>query len=273
MTPRGVLGIAKRVGSRVIRPLMNPWTTRDEIAANLATLGVARGGIVLVHSSLSSLGYVKGGAVSVLEALYDVVGPAGTLVLPTHSWEAMEAGCRVFDVTRTGSCVGLLTEVFRRMPGVHRSLHPTHSVAALGPEAVWLTEGHEQAETPCGPGTPYAKALERNCQIVFLGTGLESNTVFHTAEAAAAVPYLLHDAPDLFTLIDAKGIQHTASIWRHRARVPRRFAALEATLVSENLLRIGHVGPARAGLLQGKPFDIWMRDVLAHDSSYLLEAR
>ncbi|NJS39886.1 MAG: AAC(3) family N-acetyltransferase [Rhodobacteraceae bacterium] len=59
-----------------------------------------------------------------------------------------------FDAKRTPSEMGLLTELFRRAPGAKRSLHPTHSVTALGPLAEQLTATHHQATTPSGRGTP-----------------------------------------------------------------------------------------------------------------------
>ena len=53
-----------------------------------------------------------------------------------------------FDVRRTPWQMGMLTELFRRMKGVHQSLHPTHGVAALGPLAAEMTAGHDRAATP-----------------------------------------------------------------------------------------------------------------------------
>src|SRR5262249_42288298 len=149
------------------------------------------GAVLLVHSSLSALGYVPGGPETVIRALIDSVGPDGTVVVPTHSWQEMEDGSRTFDVRRTGVCVGAIPEYFRRRPGAVRRLHPTHSVAAIGPISDWLTAGHESSETPCGPGSPYVKILDRDGQILFLGTSLKSNTAFHTIEALEKVPYLM----------------------------------------------------------------------------------
>ncbi|MBE2195025.1 MAG: AAC(3) family N-acetyltransferase, partial [Anaerolinea sp.] len=59
--------------------------TRATLAADLRALGVQQGMTLLVHSSLSRLGWVNGGAVAVIQALQEVITPAGTLILPAHS--------------------------------------------------------------------------------------------------------------------------------------------------------------------------------------------
>jgi aminoglycoside 3-N-acetyltransferase len=59
--------------------------TRQSLAKDLLDAGLTSGMNVIVHSSLSSLGWVCGGAVAVVQALMDVITPAGTLVMPTHS--------------------------------------------------------------------------------------------------------------------------------------------------------------------------------------------
>ncbi|MDZ4817626.1 MAG: AAC(3) family N-acetyltransferase, partial [Planctomycetota bacterium] len=110
------------------------------MSADLEAIGVRQGGYMLVHSSLSSLGFVPGSATAVVAALRDSMGLNGTLVLPSHSWLWMNKGAREFDVRRTPTCVGALPEFFRNQPSVVRSLHPTHSVAAIGPQAEPLIE-------------------------------------------------------------------------------------------------------------------------------------
>ena len=56
---------------------------RAIIAQGLCDLGVRRGMALEVHSSLSSFGYVEGGAGTVIEALIDVVGREGAIVMPS----------------------------------------------------------------------------------------------------------------------------------------------------------------------------------------------
>ena len=59
--------------------------TAGTLAEDLRAVGLREGATVLVHSSLSSLGWVAGGPVAVIQALLDVVGPDGTIVMPAHS--------------------------------------------------------------------------------------------------------------------------------------------------------------------------------------------
>ena len=78
--------------------------------------------------------------------------------------------------------MGLLTELFRRTPGVIRSVHPTHSVAVWGADAAALVAGHVHAKTPCGVGSPYARLIDRDGKILFLGCDVKVMTFFHTVE-------------------------------------------------------------------------------------------
>src|SRR6202453_502022 len=61
-----------------------PYTVRS-LGSDLRALGLAAGDVVLVHSSARSLGFVACGTQAVVQALLDVLEPAGTLVVPTHT--------------------------------------------------------------------------------------------------------------------------------------------------------------------------------------------
>lgn len=161
--------------------------SKQNLVDMLRRLGVARGDTLLVHSSVDQFDSFLGKPVEIINALQEALGPTGTLLMPTLPFRGSAVDyvrdSRVFDVKRTPSQMGLLTELFRRMPGVVRSVHPTHSVAAWGANAEWMTAGHHQACTPCGRQSPYGRLMDRNGRILLLGTDISVLTFFHTVEA------------------------------------------------------------------------------------------
>jgi aminoglycoside 3-N-acetyltransferase len=201
-----------------------------------------------------------------------VIGPSGTLLFPTHSWHLMNAGNRRFDVRNTPSGVGVLTEVFRQLPGVIRSHHPTHSVAVSGQNSDWFTEGHLTATTPCGAGTPYEKLCQAEGQILFLGTTLRSNTTFHTAEALAEAPYLMESSAEEFEIVGEDGAIKSCRVRMHAQRIGRRFDSLIEPLEETGILRKGPVGQSASLLVDAGPMVAWTVSRLRENPSFLLRS-
>jgi aminoglycoside 3-N-acetyltransferase len=234
-----------------LRALFAPKVGQAELLQALQQLDIDRHAPLLVHSSLSSFGYVRGGMPAIYQTLVEFIGPQGTLVMPTHSWDQVAKGLRIFDVQETRSCVGAFTEWFRSQPNVVRSMHPTHSVAAYGKDAKDLVSGHETSETPCGKGSPYYKILASNGTILLLGAPLESNTCYHCIEALAGVDYLLQDQPTDFTIEDASGLATERSFVLHRAGVRRELCGLYETLQKAGGQTTRTVGGARVIAIRG----------------------
>jgi aminoglycoside 3-N-acetyltransferase len=261
---------SKRLAKRVLRPATCPWLTRNRLVNAIRMLGVGVGDTVLVHSSLSALGFVPGGATTVIAGLREAVGSCGTIVVPTHSWQWVDTGLREFDVYHTPSCVGVVSESFRTLGGVTRSLHPTHSVAALGPRAEELVADHEHCAEPCGIGSPYDKLLKQGAHIVLLGVGLESNTVFHTAEALAQVPYLLRPTDDVFRITDCRRKSFHISVRRHQMGVVRSFRTQEPLLLARKVLVHGHLPKVQVSRIDGAKFlDVMLAELAANPSLLL----
>lgn len=211
------------------------------------------------------------GAKTVVSAIIGLSRQGNTVTVPTHTWQWVEEnGLRDFNVRTASSCVGAISEEFRSWDRVVRSVHPTHSIAAFGVESSELTNGHDRCSTPCGNQTPYCKILMESGAIVFLGTGLESNTCFHTVEAMANVPYLLIDEPDNFQITNELGETRQQAFRRHRPRVKRRFGELQSELVKNGILEIVNADGIRCLKLDGKSFYDYLSGQLLSDPLYLL---
>lgn len=175
--------------------------------------------ILMVHSSVNHmLPMFTGSPLDVLRTLTDLCGPDRTLAMPAF-YLRDERGLDViasyerrprFDVRRTPSQMGIVTELFRRTRGVRQSLHPTHRVTALGPLAEVLTAGHETAGTPCGRGTPFEFMAARDTLILGMGKPFEVLTQVHHVEDLMAdafpIPSIVRSVE--LTLRDERGEEH-----------------------------------------------------------------
>ena len=222
---------------------------REKIAGDLKALGVREGGVLLVHSSMRSLGRFAGGAEEVVRGLLEAVGPAGTLLMPALSYERVGAAHPVFDVHNTPSCVGWLTEYFRRRRGTLRSVHPTHSVCGLGPAAEGLLADHQKDHTPCGEHSPFRRLRRAGGQVLFLGCGLKPNTSMHSIEELVEPPYLLGPVVE-YRIILAAGRETTMRVRRHSfAGWRQRYDRLGGLLAGGGLA-VGGVLAAEAQLVE-----------------------
>ena len=130
-------------------------SVRDMIE-QLALLGVRPGDNLLVHTSFRAIRPIEDGPAGLIQALIASVGPSGTVVMP--SWTGNDDA--VFEATTTASStdLGVVADVFWRMPGVRRSDHP-FAFAAYGRNAAKVVkDSHMPAASPiCQPGWSVAR--------------------------------------------------------------------------------------------------------------------
>ena len=150
-----------------------PLTEEDFRNILVDDLNLRSGDLVYVHSGMDGLN-LSFPFYRILFLIREVIGPAGTVLFPSYpnhrvsSYEYLQQG-KVFDVRRTPSYTGILTEFARRQSGAVRSLHPTKSVCAIGPAGEQITATHHLSPYPYDTCSPYYKLIEGGGKIVGLG--------------------------------------------------------------------------------------------------------
>jgi aminoglycoside N3'-acetyltransferase len=159
--------------------------TPDAIAAQLQTLGVPPGGVLLVHTSYRAVRPVEGGPAGLIVALRQALGPQGTLVMP--SWGGDDDSAFYPASTPAAPDLGVVADTFWRQPGVARS-DQCFAFAAAGPHAARIT-ADPLPLPPHQPASPVGRVHELDGQVLLLGAGHDANTTLHLAELVAGVPY------------------------------------------------------------------------------------
>jgi aminoglycoside 3-N-acetyltransferase len=235
-----------------------------ELATTLERLGVQKGGVLLVHASMSALGFVLHGVEAVLGALRAALGEQGTLLVPTFTGALTDPACWVapalpaslldeaksampaFDPERTlPHRMGSLALRVLFDPHSRRSHHPLASFAALGPRAGELVAEHDLVD-PFGPKTPLGRARAGGAQVLLLGVDQRKNAALMHAHCLAGVPQVT----------ERKGPFLTVCEGQRRWVTPERFvectegyARIEDELVTRGLVRVARVGDGTARLM------------------------
>jgi aminoglycoside 3-N-acetyltransferase len=220
---------------------IRPHSITDAIRA----LGASAGDLLLAHSSYRSFGAaVIGGPAAVAGAIIDAVSPGGSIFIPTFNY-----GQAPFDAATTPSFDGAVSEAFRQLPGVRRSLHATHPLAGFGPAAEEILAGHDLIahQTVFGPGSPVWRLWERNAWVLLIGCGHESNSTIHIAEEIVRVPYLERTRTGSM-LRDAKVVEVTV----RRPSCSEGFGKLDPRLRAAGAIRDRYVQQSHLKLMRSR---------------------
>jgi len=229
--------------------------TQADIVAGLRALGLQPGDMVQVHSSLSSFGHVEGGPQVVVDALLEVLGPEGTLMAPTFnhgSREAFDDEDEIFDPRTTRSVNGAITEAVRKRPEAHRSLHPTHPCAAIGPQAEWLTSEHLELRT-FDARSPLGKLVSSGGKICMMGVGMNTCTAAHVAETRAGARCMgYRQLVRKVRLPSGDVIDARTVLWRGEGTCKIEWQAIEAEMRQRGLIRDRRISEAMVMLFDGE---------------------
>lgn len=177
--------------------MTGPLVTRTSLIEDLRREGLKEGMILCVHVSLSRLGFVVGGGRVVIDALVQVVGQGGSIMMPTFSGELSDPAewkhpsvpsewiPRIRDemppydpaLTPTRN-MGVVPELFRHYPGVQRSPHPQSSFCAWGSHARALVADHP-LNNRFGPTSPLGALVRHGGASLLLGAAPNTNSLLY----------------------------------------------------------------------------------------------
>jgi amino acid adenylation domain-containing protein len=166
---RALRGLYMRQGKNITQRFFA--YTPVQLESTLKSMGLTAGDTVLMHSAFRVFNGFAGTPDQVIACVLNVIGEAGNLVMVSMPYGGstaayLQAGVP-FDVRHTPSAMGVITEIFRRTPGVVRSLSPAHPILARGPAAPWIIAGHEHTRYSCGKGSPFEKLVHLRAKALF----------------------------------------------------------------------------------------------------------
>ncbi len=167
----------------------------ERLAQTWRNSGIDEGDTILIHSSIKRTlqDITKKGtpfnADDLLQSFIEAVGINGTLVFPLFNFNFKEE--KFFDINKTVSNMGLLTETARLHPKSERTGHPMYSFCAIGKESNKFKIIDNKSAY--GKDSPFALLLKLNGKIAVLDLEEnESMTVYHHVEEMHDINYRYH---------------------------------------------------------------------------------
>ena len=183
-----------------MKKIINDMITRKQLVNQLKELGVKHKMVIEVHAAMSSFEYIVGGAQTVVDALIEIVGYEGTIIMAMHSssnsepadWEnppveyglmkAIRENTPAFNKKETDTTkMGAVLENFRRRDGICVSSHPRFAYIAWGKYARLLCN-HQSLNFPLAEESPTARLYELKAYCLLLGVDFDNATCLHLAE-------------------------------------------------------------------------------------------
>ncbi|KAA3642748.1 MAG: aminoglycoside N(3)-acetyltransferase [Chloroflexi bacterium] len=163
-----------------------PTVTQSQVANLLKELGIQPGDGLLVHSALQFLGRPENGPQTYLDALFEVLGTEGTIVVPTFNF-GFARGEDYDPDTAPAEHMGVFSEYVRQQTDAKRTSHPMQSLAVVGKYAAELAG----LNTPSAfdDGSAFDRMLQLDFKLLLLGADVQAASIVHYSEQRAKVPY------------------------------------------------------------------------------------
>lgn len=248
---------------------------RSDIVEGLKLAGLRKNDVVMVHSSLKSFGHVVGGPDTIIDSVLEVIGPCGTMMVPTNVFNGSVTEFlrknKVTDLREAVSLTGIITETLRKRKDALRSVHPSHPVASVGRLAKEMLSEHHLGDSPIGAKSPYGKLAELdNGKILLLGVKNSNNSTIHLAEEYYT-PYIFIGETFDTLVIDNDGKEHLVKVKGYCVNKPRNFTAADKELIEKKIMTRTKIGNAEVSCIKAKEMMVLLKEKIHEDPYYLLK--
>lgn len=219
--------------------------------------GLKKGDVILLHSSLGRVGYIENGPDDIIDALLEIIGKEGLLVMPAFCEPEFDKNRElyVFNMQNTPTYTGAIPETFRKRLGVKRSISPTHSFSALGMRADDFVKNHENCDNPFALNGPFGKLYEWKAKMLLLGVDHLANSSLHIVEDMSDFPVKVFTPKFKALVIDGKN-EKIIEARRHTAhsRKTRDPNIMEMYCLQYKVMKIFKIGNTELRVIDIKPF-------------------
>jgi len=227
---------------------------RDALHSLLASLGVIKGDMLMVHSAFSSVKQaIANDAETFIEAIIEYLGSEGTLVMPSFNFGLLHKGAEIiFNIKEAPSEMGFLTEVFRTRQGTLRSKNLFNPIIASGRLAEEISSCPNS--TSWSYDSPFPIFYRENAAILMLGVDYNSMTMLHHAEQKFNVPYRFKHTFTNAYIIDVDGVKKPVeqSTFRKHPGYEQDLNLAEDVLEKKSLVSRGAFGDAVVRMVRAK---------------------
>jgi len=256
--------LIRKIYFRINRIITNSFFSydKDQLKNALLQMGIKEGDTIFLHSAFSYFNGFKGNPQDVINCLVEILGKDGNLLMVSMSYICSSYEYLIknplFDVRKTPSKMGIISEIFRRKKGVLRSLHSTHPVLAYGKDAEWLVEGHEKCLIPCGKDSPFDKFRSLKGKVLHFDVPFHGGFTFiHYLEdiIKEKLPFPLYTEEPISARMvdnDGKEIEIKTYVFSKRAVETRRVAAFGDHLSKHRVLKYKKIGKTRLLLISAE---------------------
>lgn len=250
--------------------------SKEEVASIINSLDIGNCDIIL-HTSTISIGKVQGGVKWITKCLFEKADILkNTILVPALPYRGrfkdyLEKG-EVFDVRTAPIEMGGVNEYIGSLPNAKRSLHPTHSIVAIGKEADNYVFGHHLDKTPFGENSPYFKIIKNRGKAVMFGASWEHLTCIHAIEdmLGLAYPEKIY-LPKSYTIkcINEKGESVIVETTCHNPLLSciRNLTPLTPKLLDKGIMVTTPIGESKIAIIDLYNFTLFYLNEIEHGRS------